>query len=92
MTIHKAKGLEMDNVIVYNAKYTSWGDPASRVRVYYVAFSRAKKRLTVFYSDSIDEAVGSVKHLFKAIPPIEIKYMAMQENFLGNNGFPQILP
>ncbi len=92
MTIHKAKGLEMDNVIVYNAKYTSWGDPASRVRVYYVAFSRAKKRLTVFYSDSIDEAVGSVKHLFKTIPPVEIKYMAMQENFLGNNGFPQMLP
>jgi DNA helicase-2/ATP-dependent DNA helicase PcrA len=77
MTIHKAKGLEMDNVIVYNAR-TSWNDE-SYARVYYVAFSRAKKRLTVFYTGRLDEDIISVKHKFKPMSSTEVKALAIIE-------------
>ncbi len=44
MTIHKAKGLEMDNVIVLDSSAT-FGKHDDYARVLYVAYSRAKKRL-----------------------------------------------
>jgi superfamily I DNA/RNA helicase len=77
MTIHKAKGLEMDNVIVYNAR-TPWNDE-SYARIYYVAFSRAKKRLTVFYTGRLDEDIISVKHKFKPMSSTEVKALAIIE-------------
>ncbi len=54
-TVHKAKGLEFDNVIVYNAiegKYpsayaNSAEKDAEEARKFYVAISRAKRRLIV---------------------------------------------
>lgn len=46
MTIHKAKGLEWDNVIVFDISNT-FGSATEAARLLYVAFSRAKKRLTV---------------------------------------------
>lgn len=58
-TIHKAKGLEFDNVIVFDMvdgrlpNYFSLNDPkgmAEDARKLYVAMSRAKKRLVITYS------------------------------------------
>ncbi len=58
-TIHKAKGLEFDNVIVFDVvdgrlpNYYSEKDPAQLAedaRKLYVAMSRAKKRLIITYS------------------------------------------
>ena len=57
-TVHKAKGLEFDNVIVYDAvkgKFPSYyadeiAIQGEEARKFYVAISRAKKRLTITYS------------------------------------------
>lgn len=47
MTIHSAKGLEFDNVIVYANDFSNihWSDEDKRK--HYVAFTRAKKRLFI---------------------------------------------
>lgn len=78
MTIHKAKGLEFDDVIVYNASNTRGGSLDS-ARVFYVAFSRARKRLAVFIPDSPNSSVINVKKHFKLISPEETDIMAMLE-------------
>ena len=58
-TVHKAKGLEFDNVIIFDAvegrypNYFNRDNPvmvAEDARKFYVAMSRAKKRLVVAYS------------------------------------------
>ena len=60
-TVHKAKGLEFDNVIIFDAvegRYPNFygkDNPmqvAEDARKFYVAMSRAKKRLVVFWSTS----------------------------------------
>lgn len=60
-TVHKAKGLEFDHVIVYDAcdgRYPNYfnkgqSDRESEdARLFYVAISRARKRLTIAYSKS----------------------------------------
>lgn len=59
-TVHKAKGLEFDNVIVMRAvqdRYPSFAHKTAAEqdedkRLFYVALSRAKKRLVVSTSDS----------------------------------------
>lgn len=58
-TIHKAKGLEFDNVVVFDAvdgrfpNYFTQNDPlavAEDARKFYVAMSRAKRRLCIAHS------------------------------------------
>ena len=60
-TVHKAKGLEFDNVIIFDAvegrypNYFNRDNPvavAEDARKFYVAMSRAKKRLYVAYSST----------------------------------------
>ncbi|MDE6277666.1 MAG: UvrD-helicase domain-containing protein [Muribaculaceae bacterium] len=63
MTIHKAKGLEMDNVVVFNAD-TGWGSVDERAKVYYVAFSRARKRLIVQTTGHLDPIVEAISNKF----------------------------
>lgn len=63
MTIHKSKGLEHDNVIVYNAD-TAHGSIEERAKVYYVAFSRARKRLYALTSGRPDPIVDAVRNRF----------------------------
>ncbi len=66
-TVHKAKGLEFDNVIVFDAvagRYPNFYNKTQRqddedARKFYVAISRAKKRLFVAYSmQSVDRYGG----------------------------------
>jgi len=68
MTVHKAKGLEMDNVIVYNVGRES-GDIKDYARLLYVAFSRARKRLAVGVSGYMPTPVAGLKHFFKVLAP-----------------------
>lgn len=75
MTVHKAKGLEMDNVVLYNAA-TFWGARLDRARIFYVAFSRARKRLAVFCSGRLSPSVESVSALFRNASPDEIARVA----------------
>ena len=50
-TIHSAKGLEFDNVIIFHASESSM-DEATK-RMYYVAFTRAKKTEFIFSYDTL---------------------------------------
>ena len=57
-TVHKAKGLEFDNVIVFDAvagRYPNYYNKSKKsdeedARKFYVALSRSKKRLIIAYS------------------------------------------
>ncbi len=60
MTVHKAKGLEFDHVILYNAVdgtypfflCTTAEEKKEDARVFYVGLSRAKKRISILYPKS----------------------------------------
>lgn len=63
MTIHKAKGLEFDNVILYDITngrmpYYNSRNVDEDARVLYVAMSRAKKRLYMTYENRISYFLG----------------------------------
>ncbi|MDE6453997.1 MAG: ATP-dependent helicase [Muribaculaceae bacterium] len=77
LTVHKAKGLEMDNVIVANAD-AFWGSRLDRARVFYVAFSRARSRLAVFYSGALSPSLASVEDLFEYRSPRESRRLASE--------------
>lgn len=70
-TIHKAKGLEADNVIFYDAT-RSTGNDEDRARLLYVAFSRARKRLAVGMSRQPDTILMSVLRHFRQMSHREI--------------------
>lgn len=67
-TVHKAKGLEFDNVIVFDAvagRYPGYYNRSSAqdeedARKFYVAMSRAKRRLYVAYSMQDTDRYGGV--------------------------------
>jgi len=69
MTVHKAKGLEMDNVILLDATSRP-ADVKDYARLLYVAFSRAKERLyagrSPWKNDTmLSELLGSFEELTK---------------------------
>lgn len=64
MTIHKAKGLEMDNVILFTGDKFS-GSPEERAKVLYVAFSRPKRQLIVISSGYTDPIIQFLSSFFK---------------------------
>ena len=84
-TVHKAKGLEFDNVIVYDAvegKYPSvyaTSDEASHeeARKFYVAISRARRRLIVSY------AANSVSRWGRVFPKRLTPYMQCLKSFFS---------
>lgn len=73
MTIHKAKGLEFDNVFIYNVTegviphYRST-NVTEDAKVLYVALSRARKRVWITYSGQCSRFIGkedAVGHHFE---------------------------
>ena len=79
ITVHKAKGLEFDNVVLYDASPKAMSRGNDDARVYYVAFSRAKVRLAVFHSGRLSAPVASVSHHFDLISPDEVEAMSLLE-------------
>ena len=78
-TIHKAKGLEFDNVIVFDVvdgripNFYHEGDAAMMAedaRKLYVAMSRAKKRLYVYYSKQGNYASARPRELSRFMKPV----------------------
>ena len=57
MTIHKAKGMEMDNVIVHNAGQR-FGNLEESMRVFYVAISRARRSLCLVFGTDPSTTIG----------------------------------
>lgn len=79
MTIHKAKGLEADNVIVYDGR-RRWGSVEENARLLYVACSRARKRLCVGVSDNSSPILQSVLHHFLVLPSSAVNTAVMREH------------
>lgn len=78
-TIHKAKGLEFDNVFVFDAvdgripNFYSENNPAmlaEDARKLYVAMSRAKRRLYVCYSRQAQSAAMPERKLSRFMEPV----------------------
>ena len=78
MTVHKAKGLESDNVIVADAA-SRFGDADESIRLLYVAFSRARRRLTVGIGREPDKLLSSLLHHFRILTPREIRLAVKSE-------------
>ena len=93
MTIHKAKGLEFDDVILYditNGRMPRYNtrNPDEDARVLYVAMSRAKKRLFMTYENKISEFLGNydqvMEHFVDMHPEKKARLLNL-ENILVNS-------
>lgn len=87
-TIHSSKGLEYDNVILIDAINdilpSNDNDIEEERRIFYVAITRAKKRLLMYKypgyeSPFIDEAIGKKRHKIKLSNKPKIKKIAPEE-------------
>lgn len=72
MTIHKAKGLEMENVVIYNAA-SGFGARDEENRILYVALSRARKRLTLGLGSTPPPVIRALSSHFRRLTPGEVK-------------------
>lgn len=68
MTIHKAKGMEMDSVIVYNAGLR-FGSLEESMRVFYVAISRARRRLVLLFGGDPGITLGLLADQIPSLSP-----------------------
>ena len=86
MTIHKAKGLGITNVIVHDATST-FGSNEDAARLLYVAFSRARVRLSIGLGFKPQGALATVLHHFNMLSQSE-KEGALEEirTFLRPSG------
>lgn len=87
MTIHKAKGLQFDNVIVCDVSEGSfpvyWSKNKSEdARTLYVALSRAKKRLYITYVAAPSEFMQSINKCFELMDRNAMKeLLRMEESY-----------
>lgn len=90
MTIHKAKGLEFDNVFIHNItngvfpRYDS-SDNSDDAKVLYVAMSRAHKRVWITYRNVVSKFIKDDKiyHHFEEMNEGKLeKLMKFEENFV----------
>lgn len=93
MTIHKAKGLEFDDVILYDITKgrmprCNTRNPDEDARVLYVAMSRAKKRLFITYENKISEFLENydqvMEHFVEMHPEKKTRLLNL-ENILVNS-------
>lgn len=62
MSIHKSKGLEFDTVVVLGVeKETFWGEEATERSAYFVAISRAKRRLYLTVCEQRERLDGATR-------------------------------
>jgi len=62
MSIHKSKGLEFDTVVVQGVeRETFWGDNEAERSAYFVAISRAKRRLILTVCDQRERPDGAAR-------------------------------
>jgi len=70
MTIHKCKGLEFDSVIVLGVENeTFWGELDAERSAYFVAISRAKRRLYLTVAERREKPEGANHHWKEARSP-----------------------
>ncbi len=79
LTVHKAKGMEMDNIIIHDAS-ESFGKTEEIMRVLYVAMSRARRRLAIGFSSDPRMFLGELADRFTTITPDEQKMLLMKEH------------
>lgn len=91
MTIHKSKGLEFDNVLMYNISKNVFPHYKSKninedARVLYVGMSRAKKRLFITYEGRISQFIdqhNKVKEHFYDMPEGQkLRLLKFEEKFV----------
>ena len=94
MTIHKAKGLEFENVLIYNVSdgvlphYNAvrFGTADEDARVLYVALSRAKKRVFITYSGKLSRFIESHdkvrEHFYEMSEEFKQKMLKMEEIYI----------
>lgn len=82
MTVHKAKGLEADNVILFDAS-THFGSLTDRARILYVAFSRARRRLAVGMSEKPDSILQTALPHFRMLSRSEVAQAVREETTQG---------
>ena len=76
MTIHKCKGLEFDSVIILGIENeTFWGELEAERSAYFVAISRAKRRLYLTVAEHREKPKGANRYWSEVRSP--------QEEFLG---------
>lgn len=90
MTIHKAKGLEFDNVFIHNItngdfpRYNST-NTLEDAKVLYVAMSRARKRVWITYRNVVSQFIqdDKVLHHFEEMNEGKLeKLMKFEDNFV----------
>jgi len=70
LTIHKCKGLEFDSVIVLGVEdQTFWGKRVDERSAYFVAISRAKRRLYLTVAEYREKPEGANQHWKEARSP-----------------------
>jgi superfamily I DNA/RNA helicase len=70
MTIHKCKGLEFDSVIVLGIEdETFWGELEAERAAYFVAISRAKRRLYLTVAECREKPKGANRYWSEARSP-----------------------
>jgi DNA helicase-2/ATP-dependent DNA helicase PcrA len=93
MTIHKAKGLEFDNVFIYNITngifpHFKSTDPSEDAKVLYVAMSRARKRVWITYRSVVSSFLQNdkVMHHFEEMNEGKLqRLLKFEQTFVRND-------